>query len=138
MPVAVNLKEALDHLLSQALAWQYPRHPDFERDVKRGELKKVVDLVRDASRDPNGRVYVEDKKVRPIMRQIAYPLGLGTMGEDHFVRSYEWRDHFNRKIAETDTKNPSVRDLRAWMEELESRDTVLAPLTAVIARLETG
>ena len=116
-PVAVNLKEALDHLLSQALAWQYPRHPEFERDVKRGELRKVVDLVRDASRDPNGRVYVEDKKVRPIMRQIAYPLGLGTMGEDHFVRSHEWRDHFNRKIAETDTKIPSVRDLRAWMEE---------------------
>ena len=28
--------------------------------------------------------------------------------------------------------------VRAWMEELESRDAVLAPLTAVIARLETG
>jgi polysaccharide deacetylase 2 family uncharacterized protein YibQ len=28
--------------------------------------------------------------------------------------------------------------VRAWMEELESRDAVLAPVTAVIARLETG
>jgi polysaccharide deacetylase 2 family uncharacterized protein YibQ len=28
--------------------------------------------------------------------------------------------------------------VRAWIEELESRDAVLAPLTAVIARLETG
>src|SRR5690606_4975385 len=40
-PVGANVSEALDHVIGQALAWQYPAHPTFEGEVRPTGLKKV-------------------------------------------------------------------------------------------------
>jgi len=116
-PVAGNLASALDHLLSQALASDYPAAPDFEAEIKSGNLKKVYAVVSDATQTPDGRVAV-DKTLRSLIRHIANPLMLGEMGHDatHFVLGHHWRNHFNRKAAETAT-TLSVGQLRKWIDQ---------------------
>ena len=54
------------------------------------------------------------------MRQIAYPLQLGEMGENHFVLKPNWMQHFRQKAAE----RPGVLTvgaLRRWTDEPEPR-----------------
>ena len=48
-PVSVNLKDAMQHLLEQALEHQYPAHPKFEAPPKGSNLKKVYDEVHKAT-----------------------------------------------------------------------------------------
>ena len=69
----------------------------------------------------DGRVLVEDRTLRPIVRQIANPLRLGTMSETHFVLSHEWRNHFNRQLAAANKVTPTVGELRAWINQPQPR-----------------
>ena len=80
----------------------FPAAPQFEAEVKSGNLKKVYDVVSEAARTEDGRVDVE-KPLRPLVRQIANPLLLGEMGLDatHFVLGQHWKNHFTSKAAET-------------------------------------
>ena len=116
-PVAANLRSAMNHLLSQALASEFPGAPDFEAEVKLGNLKKVYTVVSEATQSPDGRVAVE-KTIRPLIRQIANPLMLGEMGHDatHFVLGHHWRNHFSKKAAET-AITLSVKELRKWIDQ---------------------
>ena len=116
-PVAANLRSAMNHLLSQALASEFPGAPDFEAEVKLSNLKKVHTVVSEATQSPDGRVAVE-KTLRPLIRQIANPLMLGEMGHDatHFVLGHHWRNHFSKKAAETAT-TIGVRELRKWIDQ---------------------
>ena len=42
-PVGATLGEALEHLLDQALAHQYPKHPKFGQEIKFGkDLRQVT------------------------------------------------------------------------------------------------
>ena len=43
-PVAANLRGAMDHLIDQALAYEFPAAPHFEAEIKRNNLNKVNDL----------------------------------------------------------------------------------------------
>src|SRR5206468_8685185 len=65
-PVGANLGEALEHLLDQALSHQYPKHPKFGQEIKRGkDLRQVLEVCQEAARTrPDRRVFVEDKAVR--------------------------------------------------------------------------
>lgn len=116
-PVAANLRDAMHHLLSQALTQEFPAAPDFEAEIKSGVIKRVYDLVSDATRAQDGRLLV-DRSLRSLLRAIANPLLLGEMGHDatHFVLGHHWRQHFTRKAAETDG-TMSVRQLRQWLDE---------------------
>ena len=116
-PVAANLGSAMNHLLSQALASEFPGAPDFEAEVKLSNLRKVQAVVSEATQSPDGRVAVE-KTIRPLIRHIANPLMLGEMGHDatHFVIGHHWRNHFSRKTAETAT-TISVGQLRKWIDQ---------------------
>ncbi|MEQ9408742.1 MAG: phage resistance protein [Fuerstiella sp.] len=116
-PVAANLGGALQHLLSQALESEYPGAPDFEAEIKSSNLKKVYTVVSEATQAADGRVLV-DKPLRPLLRHIANPLLLGEMGHDatHFVLGHHWRNHFNRKAAETGA-SMTVEKLREWIDQ---------------------
>jgi hypothetical protein len=117
-PVGASLKEALNHLCGQALACQFPAHPQFAEEVRRPALRRVLELVRQATRERDGRVEVE-RPYRDEVRRIAVPLRLGDMGETHFVVRDDWQSHFLRKQAEENATGLTVRDLRAWIDQPE-------------------
>jgi hypothetical protein len=116
-PVAANLGQALSHLLSQGLAYEFPAAPHFEADIKLSHLKKVCEQVLEAALTPDGRAAVE-KPLRPLLRQIANPLLVGDMGVDatHFVLGHHWRTHFTKKAAET-SSSFTVGQLRKWIDD---------------------
>ena len=107
VPEVETLKDALEHLLGQALAHEFPAHPEFEREVRPADLRKVFEIARQAAGTEDGRVLVEIRALRPIVRQIANPLRLGSMSETHFVLSHEWRNHFNRQLAAVNKVTPT-------------------------------
>jgi hypothetical protein len=118
-PVGATLADALEHLVGQALAWQFPAHPQFDpgkgKEVRRADLYKVLEVVQEAARDDNGRALV-DKALRPLVRGIANPLRLGSMEETDFVLGTEWRTYFDRQLAATGIAAPKVQALREWID----------------------
>jgi hypothetical protein len=116
-PAAANLRGALEGLLDQALADDYPAHPRFEAEVRKRNLEKVYEVVSQAARKEDGRVEV-DRPLRPLVRQIANPLLLGEMGADatHFVLGQHWKNHFTRKAAQTGSAL-TVAQLRQWLDD---------------------
>ena len=122
-PVGADLGEAMGHLLDQALSHQFPRHPKFEQEIRAGrDLTQVLETCVDAARSTDGRVFVEDKAQRQKLRNICNPLELGLMSaETHFVLGNIWKNHFNKMLAGSGQTNPSVVDLRKWMDQPEDR-----------------
>ncbi len=119
VPSATQFGPALLELLNAALEKQYPAHPDLAEDLKltKGNLEKVLDVVSSTLREKSHRSLVP-KTERSIVRQIANPLRLGLMGEDHFVIGEHWKDHFNRMAAkENATDDMKVEDLRKWIDQ---------------------
>lgn len=114
-PPASSLKGALEHLLGQALSFEFPAHPSFGAEIKSSNLRKVHEEVIKAVSEKGGRVLVE-KGVRSLVKQIAEPLNLGEQGETHFVLGQRWKDHFTRKAAESGA-GMTVLSLRKWIDE---------------------
>ena len=112
-PVGANLKDAMLHLLEQALEHQFPAHPKFEAPPKGANLKKVYEEVHKATEVADGRVEV-DKPLRPLLRAIANPLLLGEMHETVFLLGQHWKNHFNPKVAEAGG-TATVGQLRHWI-----------------------
>lgn len=115
LPVGNNLGQAFQNLLEQQmLAHQYPAHPHFEAEVTRSAVSKLHAVLTEQEREGQ-RIPIE-KNLRPLMRQIAVPLGLGEMGETHFVPGDRWRSHFLRKRAQ-DGEALTVAKMREWMDD---------------------
>ena len=86
-PVGHDLAAAFSNLIEQAFAATFPGHPRFEpedREVRPNELAAVLSAVEAARQDPDGRAFVEPAK-RESVRRVANPLGVGHMGETHFL-----------------------------------------------------
>ncbi len=118
-PVGANLGDAFANLLGQALSHQFLAHPDFKVDLNRPNLRKVLADLQKASQssEPQPRIPI-DKANRQLMREIAEPLQLGRMAEDHFVLDIDhWRTHFLRKRAAEGLPTITVRKLREWMDD---------------------
>ena len=115
-PVAANLAGAMQSLLEQALELEFPAAPLFEAEITTANLEKVRRVVSEAAQTQDGRVYVEDRKLRLLLRQIGNPLQLGEMGQDatHFVLGQHWKNHFNRKAS---GNTITVSQLREWLDE---------------------
>ncbi len=115
-PVAANLLGAMDNILEQALAEEFPAAPEFGTEIKTSSLEKVYQVVSEAAKTQDGRVEVA-KNLRSLVRQIANPLLLGEMGQDatHFVLGHHWKNHFTRKIAESG--DTTVNKLLDWLDE---------------------
>lgn len=116
-PVAASLADAFAALVDQALATQYPAHPRFEETITRAKCEKVLDVLRGAIADPDGRCTPE-RDVRALVRAVAQPLGLGTQHETAFVLSRHRFDQLQRRRDEADAA-VTVADLRAWLDEPE-------------------
>lgn len=119
-PVGADLLEAMEHLLTQALDSQYPKHPRFEGDVTLAGLRNVWALISKGIEAGEERIEVE-RRLRPDMSRIAVPLELGVMGETHFVIQRAWTDHLTRKRAEEPDAPVTVSQLRAWLDQPEPR-----------------
>lgn len=118
LPVGSTLGKAFEQLVGQALAYQFPDHPDFDAEVKIPDLNKVLEQLRRAILAENGRIEVESP-LRPFMRSIAQPLGLGEMHERHFIFKPTWPQQLTRELAkDSETDEPiTVRRLRAAMDK---------------------
>jgi len=114
-PARTQLRDAMEDILGQALAYQFPAHPLFEAEIKTANLNKVLDVATQAARTHDGRIPV-DKSLRQVVRQIANPLLLGEIAETHFVLGQHWKTHFNRKAAETGGTQ-DVGRLRQWIDQ---------------------
>ena len=109
--MAAGFRQALDDIFSQALAAQYPDHPEFGVEVKRSALRHVLEVMEHAVADPEERVEVP-RNVRDEVRGIGTPLGLGDMGETHFKLGRRWVDELDRKRAQHGGDSLSVGELR--------------------------
>ena len=98
LPQGATMEKAFAQLLGQALAFQYPDHPEFDGEVRLSDLGKVFGELRRAMHAENGRIDV-DSPLRPLMRQIAQPLKLGEMHERHFIFKLDWPQHLAREMA---------------------------------------
>lgn len=116
-PAAATLAAAFEAVVHQALAAQYPAHPEFGTDITRPKCDKVLDVVRAAIADPDGRATTE-RDLRPLVRAVAQPLGLGTQHETAFVLSRHRFDHLDRRRGEAGG-TATVADLRRWLDEPE-------------------
>jgi hypothetical protein len=119
--VGITLREGLDHLLTQALDVQYPRHPEFgdEVEIKPANVKKVWAEVQEALQQEQWRKRV-DQPLRKLVRQIVFPLELCDVGEDVIVVRRTWQQHFDQCHGR-EGGPLTVRRLRAWLDEPEPR-----------------
>lgn len=120
---------ALDELCDQMLAAQFPGHPRFDSKVTSGMLRTTWDEVRRALADPDGRINVETGN-RSALRNVATALGLGQMGDSHFVLSREWSNRvFDRKLdaARNDGRSATVADARVWIDMADGGPRGLPP-----------
>ncbi len=115
-PVGAGFRDALENLFTQALEYQYPAHPRFDGEVKPAGLRRVWETVQSAAEAPGSRVEVP-RTDRDDVRRIAVPLGLGQMGENHFVLSDEWKQQLERQRAQAGLDAVTVRQVRAWLDE---------------------
>ena len=119
LPVGSDLGKAFENLLSQALTFQYPQHPEFDNEVKLGELGKVYTQLRLAIHASNGRIAVDSSSDRSLMRTIAQPLKLGEMHERHFIFKDDWPMQLTRALAKDEQAGDpvTVKRLRAAIDQ---------------------
>jgi hypothetical protein len=119
--VGVTLRDALDHLLRQALDSQFPKHPDFgpEADIRTSTLKRVWTEVQAALQEENWRKRV-DQPHRRVVRQVVYPLGLCDVGDDVIVVRRTWQQHFDQYLGQ-EGGALTVKRLRGWTDQPEPR-----------------
>lgn len=104
-PVAASLQAALNAVLGQALAFQYPKHPEFdpgESEVKRSELATVLEYAQKAVAQ-GGRVEGIERPKAATLRRVAGPLGCGSPRENVYALSadsFRWWDIFTKANAE--------------------------------------
>ncbi|MBK1724011.1 DUF6079 family protein [Thiocystis violacea] len=118
-PQGTTMAKAFEQLLGQALASQYPDHPEFDGEVRPADLGRVFTELCRAIHAPHGRIDVEGP-LRPLMRQIAQPLTLGEMHERHFIFKENWPQQLSRELAKVGGE-VTVRALREAMDQPRPR-----------------
>lgn len=122
-PVGIDLDAAFRNLIDQSFTAIFPGHPLFEPDdrpVTPSELKAVLAAVEAARQDPDGRAFVEPNR-REAIRRVANPLGVGHMGETHFLFGsdrFRWDMLLSTAMgrAELSPGDPvKVGQLREWI-----------------------
>lgn len=120
-----TLAEAADRLINQAFSSKYPDHPRFDTDseITATDINRVIEALRRAASDTNGRTELEREARRPA-RILLPTLKLATVGESHIV--------FNRDTAGS-TINDIDAQLRAEHVDLKEEVPVRALERAVAA-----
>lgn len=115
-PDASKLQTAMERLLTQALEFQYPAAPEVTQGFKRANLKRVAEFVEKAVASGRERVDGVDHANRAILGGLAQPLGLATINQDVFALKRDWREHFQRQMAASGSRQPTVAELREWCD----------------------
>jgi len=118
-PVAADLRGALNAALGQALANQYPEHPEFlpgDTEVKRTELATVLEHATRAVA-AGGRIEDVERPKAATLRRVAGALGCGSPKENVYALatdSFTWWAFFT-KVVSASAVGGEVRvfDLRA-------------------------
>ncbi|AXV04977.1 Bacteriophage (PhiC31) resistance protein PglY [Euzebya pacifica] len=118
-PTSGNLTAALPEVLDQLMAHQHPKHPEFDNEVRIGDLKTCLSLIEKAVSQPNMRLDNIGSSDRKSMRTVLGPLKVATTGEAHLVMDQHWREHFHRKQAE-EAGPVTVGRLREWIDQPDS------------------
>lgn len=116
-PAMATLAGALENLIGQALAWEYPAAPEFGTSLTTNKLTTVLKKATEAAQAADGRTAV-DRDDRKLLEQVANPLLIGDMPHDgtHFVIGRHWVDHFTRCRA-ADGGALTVEKLRDWINQ---------------------
>lgn len=130
-PAAAALDGALRDLVGQCLAHQYPAAPELGRAPSDRELAAVLDAVRQAASQDDGRLHVADHALRRLLREVANPLRVGTMHEAPFVLERYWLDLFDRRLATT--PEPTISELRGWIDDPQPRGLPVKAANLIIA-----
>ncbi|MPZ89548.1 MAG: hypothetical protein GEU81_16095, partial [Nitriliruptorales bacterium] len=115
-PAAATLRDAFERLLDQVMAHRHPAHPEFEEEVRLGDLRTALRHVQRAAGQRDRRVDIPQPDRKPV-RKVLGPLKIATTGEAHIVLDRHWRDHFHRKQAEHPGVPVTVERLKRWIDE---------------------
>jgi len=123
-PVGPDMAGAFTNLVDQVFTTSFPGHPKFEPgdvEVKTADLQRVLDKVEEARQQPEGRIFIEPRD-RDVLARVANALGVGHMGENHFIFSsaqFGWGMKLARAMgaANVDATDPvQVGVLRGWVK----------------------
>jgi hypothetical protein len=139
-PVGHDLAAGFASLVDQAFAATFPGHPRFEpedREVRPSELAAVLAAVERAQQDRDGRGFVEPAQ-REAVRRVANPLGVGHMGETHFLFGtdrFRWDMLLSRAMGRdglSPTDPVEVGRLRGWITAVSPPHGLRPELTDLI------
>jgi len=119
-PVAANFKDAFEKLLEQALDYEFPAHPRFDAEPRPIAVKRLAEVLVRAAQQPAGRAELEPA-LRDDARRIAPKLELAEVGEAALQLRDDWSQHFARCLARQPGQNPTVGELRRWIDQPERR-----------------
>ena len=123
-PRGMSLADAADNLITTLFDQKYPDHPDYGTDssLTRTDFGKVVDVLRTAAADAQGRVDMPGD-ARKACRTILPALEIGAVHESHLV--------FTADNAGSALTTGIPQRLRADGHELDQPVSVLAVQNAV-------
>jgi hypothetical protein len=130
-PAGLGFADALSRICGQVYDYVYPRHPDFDPSgrrqvIKKMELLAVLAAVERAAQDKAGRLEVPATEL-PVLRRIANPLEIATVGEV-FVLREDWKLRIERRAAAAGPATDlEVGKIRAW---IDAEQPGLPPLVA--------
>ncbi|MEU5413479.1 BREX-2 system ATPase PglY [Streptomyces clavifer] len=115
--LAATPRDAIRDIAGKMLAWQYPAHPDLgAQAVTPTQARTVLGYIGEAAGSREGKAEIA-RGDQGLMRTVAKPLKLGTMGESYFTLGSYWRDHFNRLAKNDPDGEISYSSLITWMDE---------------------
>ncbi|GHU42418.1 hypothetical protein AGMMS50289_07090 [Betaproteobacteria bacterium] len=119
-PVAANFKDAFEKLAEQTLDYEFPAHPQFDAEPRPAVVKRLAELMLQAAQRPNYRVEF-DVSLRDEAGRILPKLELATVGQGALQLSEDWSQHFARQIAQQQGREPTVAELRHWLDLPKAR-----------------
>lgn len=110
-------RDAIRDIAGKMLAWQYPAHPDLgTQAVTPAQARTVLGYISEAAGAREGKAEIV-RGDQGLMKTVAQPLKLGTMGESYFTLGGYWREHFNRLAKSDPDADIGYGSLTAWMDE---------------------
>lgn len=115
-PVGTTFTAGFTNVISQALAQEYPEHPEFSSLVSNNDLQEFAKHVRLTATDAARRV---DLTYRPAtIKMLANELGIGKASDVHYALDATtftpWSTHLAKKIGAHGNNPIVVRQLRQW------------------------
>ena len=114
-PTSATLSDAFDQILDQLMSHLFPAHPEFEDEVRVGDLRTVLKHVERAVGERDQRVEIPQPDRRAV-RKVLGPLDIATTGEAHIMLERHWKDHFHAREAEDPGRAVTVERLKRWID----------------------